>query len=62
MANSRIIKHPEEALEIDVECILEKQRVVIGGTFCDFSGGRGVGKLVAKVRRFARKEVAVYSK
>ena len=31
--HSRIIEHPEEALEIDVERILENQRVDIGSTF-----------------------------
>ena len=61
MVNSRIIKHPEKALEIDWDCILENQWLVIGGAFCNLSGGRRVGKLVAEKRRVAREEIAMYS-
>lgn len=62
MGNSRVIEHPEKALKIKVECILENKRLVIGGAFCEFSWGWRVGELVAKECRLARKKVAMYSK
>jgi len=47
-ANSRIIEYPEEAFEINMECILQNKRLVIGGAFREFSWGWRVGKPVAK--------------
>jgi hypothetical protein len=60
--NPRIIEHPEKALKIDVECILENKRLGIGSAFCEFSWGRRVGEFVAEECRLADKKVTMYSK
>ena len=62
MGDPRIVEHPEKALEINVECILENKGLAIGGAFCEFSRGWWVGELVAKECRLAREEVSMYSK
>jgi hypothetical protein len=63
MGNLRVIKHPEKALKINVECVLKNKRLAIGGAFCDFSSwGWWVWELVAKKCRLAHKKVTMYSK
>jgi hypothetical protein len=65
MGNPRIIRTPEKTLKINMECILENERLAIGGAFCEFSWRwpvGPVGELVAKECRLARQEIAMYSK
>jgi len=54
-----IVEHPKEALEIDLERVLEEKGVVIGRPFAKLARRGRVGKLVEEKRRIAREEVAV---
>ena len=54
-----IVEYPKEALEIDLERVLEDNGIVIGGSFAKFTRRGRVGKSVEEIQRVACEEVAV---
>ena len=57
--NARIVKDPEEALEVNSEGIFEDEWVGVRRTPGKLPRGRWVRKFVSKVSRVARKEKAM---
>jgi hypothetical protein len=56
-----IVEYPKEALEIDLGCILEEERIVIGRPFAKLARRGRVGKVLEEIRRIACEKVTVHT-
>ena len=61
MEDERVVEHPKESLEIDLECVLKDKRIAIGGSFGKLARRRRVGKFIPEKRRVASEKVAMHA-